>query len=78
MILLNMCEYIYIYIYIYIIGFITLDVPVMEMSTRGTHIPFSGKGGRCVILTTLPTSCTDCLEIWEPHPLGNLRVCPGL
>jgi len=25
-----------------------------------------GKGGRCVRLTTLPPSCADCLEIWEP------------
>ena len=25
-----------------------------------------GKGGRCVGLTTLPHSCADCLEIWEP------------
>ena len=26
------------------------------------------KGGRCVGLTTLPPSCADCLEIWEPQP----------
>ena len=37
-----------------------------------------GKGGRCVGLTTLPPSCADCLEIWEPQPPGTLRVCPGL
>jgi hypothetical protein len=37
-----------------------------------------GKGGRCVWLTTLPISCTDCLEIWEPQPPGTLRVCPWL
>jgi hypothetical protein len=36
------------------------------------------KGGRCVGLTTLPLSCTDCLEIWEPQPPGTLRACPGL
>jgi len=30
-----------------------------------------GKGGRCVGLTTLPPSCADCLEIWEPQPLGS-------
>jgi len=25
-----------------------------------------GKGGRCVVLSTLPLSGDDCLEIWEP------------
>jgi len=25
-----------------------------------------GKGGQCVGLTTLPPTCADCLEIWEP------------
>ena len=37
-----------------------------------------GKDGRCVRLTTLPPSCADCLEIWEPQPPGTLRACPGL
>jgi hypothetical protein len=32
------------------------------------------KGGRCVGLTTLPPSCGDCLEIWEPKHSGNLRA----
>ena len=32
-----------------------------------------GKGGWCVGLTTLPPSCADCLEIWEPQPAGTLR-----
>ena len=36
------------------------------------------KGDRCVQLTTLPPSCADCLEIWEPIPPGTLRACPGL
>ena len=36
------------------------------------------KGGRCVGLTTLPPSCADCLEIWEPQPPGTLRASPGL
>jgi hypothetical protein len=35
-----------------------------------------GKGGRCIGLTTLPPSCADCLEIWEPQPPGTLRECP--
>jgi len=37
-----------------------------------------GKEGRCVGLTTLPPSCADCLEIWEPQTPGTLRACPGL
>jgi hypothetical protein len=37
-----------------------------------------GKGGRCVGLTTLPTSCADCLEIWEPQPPKTLRAWPNL
>jgi hypothetical protein len=38
--------------------------PVTEMS--GRSIFWGGKGGRCVRLTTLPPSFSDCLEIWEP------------
>ena len=34
-----------------------------------------GKGGRCVGLTTIPLSCADCLDIWEPQPPGTLRDC---
>ena len=37
-----------------------------------------GKGGWCVGLTTLPPSCADCLEIWEPQSPGTLGACPGL
>jgi len=37
-----------------------------------------GKNGWLVRLTNLPPSCADCFEIWEPHPPGNLRACPGL
>jgi hypothetical protein len=37
-----------------------------------------GKGCRCVRLTTLPPSCVDGLEIWEPHPPGTLTACPSL
>jgi hypothetical protein len=36
------------------------------------------KGGRCVCLTTLPSSCADCLEIWEPQPPTLLRVSPEI
>ena len=31
------------------------------------------KGGRCIGLT-LPPSCTNCLEIWEPQPPETLRA----
>ena len=37
-----------------------------------------GKGGRSVGLTTLPPSCAECLEIWEPQTLGTLKAGPGL
>jgi hypothetical protein len=37
-----------------------------------------GKGGRCVGLTILPSSCADYLEICEPQPPGTLWACPGL
>jgi len=47
-----------------------------EMSAR--NITFGRKGGRCLVLTTLPPSCAECLEIWEPQPPGTLRDCPGL
>jgi len=50
--------------------------PLTEMSTR--NISWGVKGGRCVGLTTLPSSCADCLEIWEPQPLGTLRAFPSL
>jgi hypothetical protein len=23
-------------------------------------------------------SCADCLEMWEPQPLGPLKACPDL
>jgi hypothetical protein len=37
-----------------------------------------GKGSQYVELTTLPPSCADCLEKWEPQPPGTLRVCTGI
>ena len=36
-----------------------------------------GKGGWCVGLT-LPPSCADCLEIWEPQSPGTPWTCSGL
>ena len=47
-----------------------------EMST--TNIFCGRKRGHCVGLTTLPPSCADCLEIWEPQPSGTLRAWAGL
>jgi hypothetical protein len=37
--------------------------PLTEMSTGNVSW---GKGGRCVGLTTLPPTCAECLEIWDP------------
>jgi hypothetical protein len=53
-----------------------LTQPPIEISTR--NISLGGKCGRCVGLRTLPPSCADCLEIWEPQPPQNLWACPGL
>jgi len=53
----------------------TVYQPLTEMSTRNTSW---GKGGRCVGLTTLPPSCADGLEIWEPQLPGTLRACTGI
>jgi hypothetical protein len=30
------------------------------------------------MLTTLPPSCADCLEIWELQPPGTLKACTGI
>ena len=47
----------------------SLTHPLTEMGTR--NISWGSKGGRCVRLITLPSSCADCLEIWEPQPPGT-------
>jgi hypothetical protein len=39
--------------------------PLTEGNTRNIS---GSKGGRCVGLRALPSSCTNCLEIWEPQP----------
>jgi len=59
----------------------TMALGVDSTSNRNEYQEYflgGGKGGRCVGLTTLPLSCADCLEIWEPQPPGTLWACPGL
>jgi hypothetical protein len=55
-----------------------LTQSLTEMSTRNIHGGGGGKGGRCVELTTLPPSCADCLEIWEPQTPGTPRAWNGI
>jgi len=63
--------------------FIDIILPaygVDSASNRNEYLQYflEGKGGRCVGLMTLPPSCADCLQTWEPPPTGTLRDCPGL
>ena len=51
-----------------------LTHPLTERGTK--NISWGVKA--CVGLTTLPPSCADCHEIWEPQPPGTLWACPGL
>ena len=44
--------------------------PLTEMSTKSISW---GKGGRYVGLTTLPTSCADCHDVWEPQSSWKLQ-----
>jgi hypothetical protein len=55
--------------------------PCSRLSLQQKWIPGifpGGKGGRSVGMTTLPPSCADCHEIWEPQPPGTLGACAGL
>jgi hypothetical protein len=45
---------------LYIFKMLTIDAKLSDM---------------CEGLTTLPLSCADCLEIWEPQPTENLWAC---
>ena len=58
----------------------TMALGVNPASNRNEYQEYflKGKGGRCIRLTTLPPSCADCLEIWEPQPPGTLRASSGL
>jgi hypothetical protein len=51
---------------------------VDSASNRNEYQEYFLGGKGCVGLTTLPPSCADCLEIWEPQPPGILMACPGL
>jgi len=46
-----------------------------EMCTK--NISWRGEGAQCIVLTALPSSCADCVLIWEPQPPGILKACPG-
>jgi len=55
-----------------------LTQPLTEMSNRNNSW---GKVDRCVGQTTLPPSCADCLEMWEPQTLessGPVQACNGI
>jgi hypothetical protein len=36
------------------------------------ELRYKPEGSRCVELLTLPSTCDDCLEIWEPQTAGCL------
>ena len=46
-----------------------------ERSIRHISRREGGKRGRCIRLPVLPTSCVDCLKIWEPQLSGTLWAC---
>ena len=48
-------------------SFRQVHVPGVDSASKNEYqdIP-GGKGSRCVGVTTLPPSCAECLEIWEP------------
>jgi hypothetical protein len=53
--------------------------PLIRMSTRNISCwEVVGKGGRCVVPTTLPPLCFYCLELFAPRVPENVRACPGL
>jgi hypothetical protein len=53
----------------------TMALGLIELLTIILGIFPGGKGGRCVGVT-LPASCADCLEIWEPS--GPVHACTGI
>ena len=56
-------------------------VPGVESASNSNehHKYFlGGKGGQCIELTILLTSCDGCLEISEPQTPGTLSASPGI
>jgi len=53
---------------------------VQSASNRNEYQEYflGGKGGWWEMLTILPPSYADCLEIWESQPPGTLSACPDL
>ena len=56
------------------------DHGVYSVSNRNEYQDYvlGSKRGRCVGLTTLPSSCAHVLEIWESQIRGNFKASPGL
>jgi len=56
------------------------DPGVNAASNRNEYQAYflGSKGGRCRGMSTLPNTCADFLEIWEPQPPGTLRARAGL
>ena len=52
-----------------------VHMPGVDSASKNEYqdIP-GGKGGRCIGVTTLPPSCAECLEVWEPQPPGPLQA----
>ena len=53
----------------------------MQLRNEYPEYFLAGKGGQCVGLTILPTSCADCHEIWEPpswNTHGRVQACAAI
>jgi hypothetical protein len=55
---------------------LALTQPLKEIEYQ--EYILSVNSGRWVGLTTLPPSCADFLEIWEPQTPETLTACPGM
>jgi hypothetical protein len=52
------------------------SVQPLQKSVPG--IFYGDKGGRCVVLITLPRLCAEFVETYKPQPAGTLRPVQGL